>query len=432
MPTVGRFVAQCLTVAIIGTVSAIAASAQVTHPVHLASGASTPELENDYLAAQSSPSLSDAEKVRAAVDVYFTLKYESRARETALNLAIVVDTTSRSGRTLHDYELGRLHYSIACYQATGTLVSEYFYRPEYQSLDIQNHTATVRIRPWVDLIYADDRGRPAEGGGEPHTVTLTRGKSGWRIIGDQYRDEFTMMFPRDTDFTTLERGLPSQLRELHAEWAEIELRLASDPRSAYRFTGPADEIDLLGYRSYDRNKCSYYGMTYTNNNQDCSTTDYNPLFVEYASSLCADCQNFVSQCVWYGFGGQNISTAIQNRYLPMVANWWATGSNAHANWINVSSFRNMAAHNFDNDLAGVQGSEGPLSTVRVGDIAALSTWGHVYIIVNIVDHNHSGSVDYNEIYVSAHTSNRQNARLSNYVANPASVKYVLIHSFKEP
>ncbi|MHB1416244.1 MAG: hypothetical protein ACYC1C_13430, partial [Chloroflexota bacterium] len=82
----------------------------VAQPEPAIPGVPAPATEAAYRAAQADPSLTEEQKVRSAVDTYFTLRYESYLRDEALDLGIVVDTSSKEGKTLHDYELGRLQY----------------------------------------------------------------------------------------------------------------------------------------------------------------------------------------------------------------------------------------------------------------------------------------------------------------------------------
>jgi hypothetical protein len=56
--------------------------------------------------------------------------------------------------------------------------------------------------------------------------------------------------------------------------------------------------------------------------------------------------------------------------------------------------------------------------------------GHVLIIVNIVDFDNDGLTDFNEIYVSAHTNNRNNHRLSD-LYGPAQVQYMWIAYYQD-
>lgn len=410
-------------------------------PEPAAPGAPAPAIEAAYLAAQADRASTDEARVQSAVDTYFTLKYESRVQGQALDLGIVVDRSTAAGEQLHDYELGRLQYSLLDWQQSNTVFESCNYRPVYADIKIKGRTATARVHPWVDLSYADDPDRVEPFGGELHTVTLTRAVSGWRVTNDSYDDEFIRYLPRGTDFAALQASLGADLAAAAERQAALEQSLRSDPRAQSRFGASASgDAGILTYRTYDRARCATYGTTYTSNSADCATSSYNSLFAEWASGgRCTDCQNFVSQCVWYGFGGTNTSTAIQGHYLPMVYNisgataWWEDRTTTGTNWTwtYVPAFRDLITNNWNSDKVGPQGYEGSLGLEWAGDYIAMSDWSHVYIVVGITDYDGDGTTDYNEIYVSAHTNNRNNVRLSSLVSQ-SSVRFMWVLTFKNP
>jgi hypothetical protein len=410
----------------------------VRQPEPARPGVVAPEIEAAYRAVQADPDLTEETRVRAAVDTYFELKYESRIRGEALELSTVIDTASRAGKALRDYELGRLQYSLRAWQSYGLVFKDYNYRPVYECIDVRGRTARVIIRPWADLTYADVPDQPGTSGGEQHEITLTRSTDGWKVVSDVYDDDFLQCHPKGSDFGELEARLPQMLSALEARWAELAEKYRDDPRSRYQ-TGTSGTDGILGYRTYNRTKVTWYGTTYTDDTEGHSTTYYNKLFKSYES----DCQNFASQCIWYGFGGSNTSTAINNHYLPMVYNvagatcWWADSNTSDGgapgpwHWANVEDFCDMIEENWSGDDVGVQGYEGSMNDVWPGDCITLSTWDHVFVVVRIDDHDHDGLTDYDEIYVSAHTHNLKDHLLADVMPTP-DVHFMYIDTFKNP
>ncbi|MCL6451928.1 MAG: amidase domain-containing protein, partial [Acetobacteraceae bacterium] len=345
---------------------------------------------------------------------------------------------------LYNYEMGRLQYSLLGWELSNTRLQRFTYRPDYEALKITGNRAVARVRPWTDLVCADDPTRTEEQGGELHVISLVKVHGAWKLADDRYQDEMARAYPRGTDFARLQAALPGRVAELQAAQAEFRERMRADPRLAVRLSGPGagDGPGVTGYRSYDRSRCASYATTYTNNNGDCSTTNYNTLFKEYASGgRCVDCQNFVSQCVWYGFGGTNTSTAIQGHWLPMLygygadTDWWAdlysTGTNWH--WTSVPDFEGMATANYFSNLTGVHGYRTTdVNYTWAGDIVSMKAYSHVFMVNAINDYDGDGLTDYNEIYVCAHTNNRKNARLSNLVPSSSDVYYLWIMTYKDP
>ena len=419
-----------LVASILISVGVFASDGRQPEPAH--PGVPAPALEAAYRVAQADPSATEEARIRAAVDTYFILKFESRVRGNALELGSVIDLASVSGKRLHDYELGRLQFCLRSWQLCGLAFGAYNYRPVYDSIEVHGRSATVVVHPWVDLTYADVPDQPDVCGGEPHRIALAHLADGWKIVSEDYEDEFALAYPRSSDFALLEDRLPEELEALKQRWTELDRTYREDPRSRHRYDS-GSPVEILGYRTYGRSSAASYGLTYTDNSGGGSTTYYNKLFVAYAS----DCQNFVSQCIWFGFGGQNNSTAINNHYLPMVysisgaTSWWADKTTSEAHWYNVGKFKEMVEANWNSDKVGVQAHEGALADVWHGDFVVHADLSHVYIVVRINDLDGDGVTDYNEIYVSSHTNNRKDYRLASLISI-AAVRFMYVERFKNP
>jgi hypothetical protein len=363
----------------------------------------------------------------------------------ALDLGVVVDRDSGEGRDLYRYELGRLEYSLECWRVLGLTCTGFNYRPEYMSIAINGTRATVTVIPRTGLSFSDTQSIDSVGT-EVHEITLVRRPTGWQVCEDHYLDGFVQTFPRGTDFVALRESLTSRLLAWESEQAALQSELDEDPRILTYHTmslEPPSADTTLGptavatYRSYNRSSTSGGAIYYAN----LYALSYNTKFKPYSR----DCQNFVSQCVWYGFGGVNTATAIENHDLPMVkpglngTEWWADSSTTGGNWTwtwigdsSLSGFRQMITDNFNGVLTGVQGREGTMSSLLVADYVSNYTWSHVYIVVEIPDLNLNGRVDYNEIYVSAHTSNVKHVRLIDLISDPTQVHYMYIVCFLNP
>ncbi len=367
-----------------------------------------------YETAQSSPGLSDVEKIRVAVDTYFTLKYESLVGGCALNLGIVVDRSDSRGRGLFNYEMGRLQYYNAAWDFVGFDPTGYRYEPEYLDVTVTDNAAAVEVVPWAEVSYWP---LPFLAGSEQHQVLLVRSSTGWVITDDRYSDPFLKTYPRGTDFAYL-------IRSVSARNAAVEETQTVQPQG---------DVGVLSIRSYNRGDACWYAETYA--------LSYNGNFKSYAGSG-GDCQNFVSQSVWYGFGGINTyNPYIQNHLLPMVDNWagatdwWADLSTATNNWVNVGLFKDMARANYYN-LVGVQGYWGSLTLTNCncdyGDWVSTSSFSHAMIITSLPEKDGDLYHDYNEIYICGHTSNQKNVPLTLNCPTPADAKLLIIYRFLNP
>lgn len=122
--------------------------------------------------------------------------------------------------------------------------------------------------------------------------------------------------------------------------------------------------------------------------------DYNSNFPSYDNDG-GDCQNFGSQCVWYGFGGVNSSTYINSHSSPMIndglnsSNSWYHGGTKYDTgtnwaWTGVNYYRNYVRIN--NGLTAVEYNG--VAYARVGDIVQVSWKGngnfnHTYVVTDV-------------------------------------------------
>mgnify|MGYP005847530097 CR=1 FL=1 len=200
----------------------------VEQPAPAEPGAPAPELEAAYRAAQADPTLTELERVRAAVDTYFLLHYESRLHDRAFDLGIVVDTSTKEGLALRDYELGRLQYNLANWRADRTVTLGYEYHPTYVGIVLEGDKADVRVAVQADLRNFTPRPRSGlfglniDSSGDFHMLQLARYPTGWRITADEYREETRRWYPLGTDWALFLKRFPERSRP-EVKLEEVEL-----------------------------------------------------------------------------------------------------------------------------------------------------------------------------------------------------------------
>ena len=182
----------------------------------------------------------------------------------------------------------------------------------------------------------------------------------------------------------------------------------------------------VGYAYINNSLFMSYANTYA--------TTYNSLFTSYAG---ADCQNFASQCLWYGLGGVNSSAAINALNHPMVTSgsnarkWYrnSTGTSVDPlnHWITVESFDDMISSSGSNSI-GLQGSVASgYASAGVGDIIQIDWNGdgwYDHSVVVVLVHGYAGSRTKAQIWVCGHTDNVACMQLS---AIAQGVNYRTIH-----
>lgn len=272
-----------------------------------------------------------------------------------------------------------------------------------------------------------------------HTLTLQMdGQGEWKIINDDYTDEFKDAFGTNVDWNSLIQSFPEEIAKEKAEPKRLppahpgvtSTVVSSGSTVPNGTTGPY-------YISYNRSGAASYALSHTNNSGDSvRTQNYNPLFYAYPGNDCAD---YVSQCLWAGFGGSDSSYGIQVHVYPMITSpegavypWYAdSATDGSTMWINAYSLINDATSNYSNGYYGVQMYTESVNSVALGDVVLDSSGaGHVEIVTNV-----SGAPDWGTIFVSSHTNNRYNAPLSTPYPNTKSrlrVSFYRVSAYLHP
>lgn len=273
------------------------------------------------------------------------------------------------------------------------------------------------------------------------TLALRYENSRWLITHEDCPEDDIrrVQFPAGTDFAALTQTVPAQRaavdkheKEAEAAWQqEVQhMRDTGDPRYAFlsekdRQLAPVASVGstanaallAYSYTSYNGFRASDY--TDPSSYSYMHWSSYNTLFHDFNSSG-GDCQNFGSQCVWYGFGGVNTAPTINSHVVPMISSsvspataWYADSSSLAApSWVSGLSFETMVRNNLSSNGYGVQASCGssngdggaPATSIVVGDIVRLKA-GHTMVVVE-------ANGTYTGIYVSAHDADWQHQQLS--------------------
>ncbi len=358
------------------------------------------------------------------INDYQRVKYESRLDGKPIDFSHLF-LESEIGQSSLEYQSGLLELALAVRNYYGTLFEWYEYHPRYSSVTVHGQHAEVIMYP--EVTYGTETGYSGRMGSEQHKITLTKMRGDWFIEADLYTTVATKAYRPGTNFgkkirTFAENAVAKQ------NGPEVV-----DPVARARLSQENDDLGILTYLGYDREKARWYAYTYTDNTGGESTAYYNDNFEDWVGDG-GDCQNFASQAVWYGFDGTNDSEWINNHRLPMIdnwsgaADWWCDIDNATNSWVNVTGFRNMVFDNFENDKVGVQGLETSADYVQVADI--VNTPGHATIVQEFVENRPDGHWTLDEIYVSSHTANYKSVPITEFEVDMADVIFIRIYRHK--
>lgn len=144
--------------------------------------------------------------------------------------------------------------------------------------------------------------------------------------------------------------------------------------------------------------------------------DRNPQYYDF-DKIGGDCTSFASQCIYAGAKVMNYSK--QNGW------YYISGNNKSPSWSGVEFLYNFLTQN---KSVGPYGYEVEQDKIELGDIAQLSFDGnkfsHSLVIVKIQD-----KTDLNQIFISSHTFDSFNKRISEY--NFEKIRFIHIDKIRK-
>lgn len=310
----------------------------------------------------------------------------------------------------------------------------YTYNPVIVDSKIDGATAYVDI--YTHITYQYYTGAETTEEGTNYTVWFAKIGGTW-YIADIYSEENEAFGIADAveDYNEL-------IADFNVWWREEQVRLAQKETAEVDSSSNAEPTAVTRSVYYDRlyrrDNATAYAYTYTTTSSSTSIQQnfYNPLFPNYADEG-GNCQNFVSQCLWAGFGGSNTQAAISGREFPMDTigagsyYWATTSSNSSTAWAGTISIKNyLAAVNNGNPTNGLitnfvstsansytgsfEAYTGSTSNL-VGSIVYVpgseNEFGHAIIITDAT------SKSFSDIYYCANSSMAKNKRLSDSYSN---------------
>lgn len=375
-------------------------------------------LQDSVAQIQSDSSLSDYEKISLLTNAFFKAKEENyKSDNEVLNLsAFMYDSKSSQLSATSNDEVNEVqkilnHFIIEKYLriASGFEILYDNLEIEIDNIEINDDTASVTL--YEGYTYQTSISDIESFRGIVYTLHFEKISGEWLITKVDSNDE---TYDDELGYSTYD--IQGKIDEILHPVYEYETVAEDDNILAQ----PASVDSGLLTVAYDRDRAAEYALNHS------TKATRNTNFINYYSSG-TDCQNFASQCVWYGFGGTDTAEYIGVKGLPMTPEWYATKSSASSAWISCTSFREYVV-NCEPDEVGIIGNfTSSLTTIQVGDTIQYQKsngeW-HTYI-VNAVT-GKSGSRTTSNIWVCAHTTDRTNEQLSSIGLNESNLYAVRI------
>lgn len=145
---------------------------------------------SNYLAAQQNADLNDEEKIKTAIDAYFTLRYEGQKSIMEQNFSSLIEDSTldwvKKEKDKREIELYIASLFDLGYQS-------YKFILDYDSIEIENDKAVVLLKQSHQVVYKAVAPQISELSGLPHIITLHSKNGVWSIYKDEYEDEYTRL-----------------------------------------------------------------------------------------------------------------------------------------------------------------------------------------------------------------------------------------------
>jgi hypothetical protein len=389
-----------------------------------------------YQQAQADPNLSDEEKIKAAIDAYFTTRYEGQAVLARIDISTYSDYARRveqvAAAAEQDFSLlveaanadwlikEKDLREIELYKAVifDLGYKSYNFTIDYDSMEINGDNATVQLREGYDVVFNVIAPEVSSLANLKHTLALHRKKAGWLISNDESQSELS----RRLEIVSKDEVI-RQINENYQTSVENQKKYDSTKNMTLQ-AQPVSTASLTSYPYY-RAEAVRYADGHVPHNSTCEICGYN---VQYYKTETAngDCTNYVSQAIYAGGG---YARPDLNR-KGMNATWFydaisKTGSPA---WVGVVAQRDAFVDN--TSMAGPYGYEpvDSLCNVSAGDV--------VQIIDHSSDYDHEGIIvartqpgcALSSLFLNAHNNDRYHVPLSDWAAHP--MRFITISGYR--
>ncbi len=150
---------------------------------------------SNYEAAQKNPNLSDEDKIKIAIEAYFTLRYESQKQLVQQDFSILLADSSLDW-VQKEIDKREIELYIACMFEIS--YQSYDFQLDYSTLEIENDIAEVSLEESHQVVFTIFAPDISGMSGLVHHIILHKKNEIWVIYQDEYTDENTNMFASRT------------------------------------------------------------------------------------------------------------------------------------------------------------------------------------------------------------------------------------------
>ena len=206
------------------------------------------------------------------------------------------------------------------------------------STHVEEDSAYVHLYTYITYYYTGDPEQAAAG--DNYVVYFTKLDGDW-VIADVCAEEIEVGGYEDILSTYSTRIQQFDLLETVKSMAE---EAATESINAVEQPVVEPNAITTAYdRTYNATAAVAYAYTYTTSTYTADNGNngdfLNGNFID-CSDLLGNCQNFVSQCLWAGLGGNDELSAVTQTQFPMNSSWYIEQDGTHSgSWTATDPFR---------------------------------------------------------------------------------------------
>jgi hypothetical protein len=372
---------------------------------------------SNYQTAQLSPNLSDEEKIKVAIDAYFTTRYEGQKILEQQDFSPLLDDDTLSW-VKKENDKREIELYVASLFDLG--YESYSFTLDYTSVEVKNQKATVQLFESHEVVFKAISPEISKMANLEHTITLHYKKDGWVIYKDDYQDELSQQLDNLS-----KENIKKQVDENYQD--DLKRKENSYKSGGKVLASLAPQPLNITAITYNRTTAYQYADYYWN---DSTFTPY--YRIDPSGNNCA---NYVAQAINAGLTSASpttvpVATAMgpNGTYPPGDANWsqrwyykfntynssYPLANSASYAWINTAGQYSFITTN--NWTKGPFGSSTTLCGLRTGDVVQIkigNTYDHEGMAVSFL-----GACTLSNTLIDAHTMPRYHYPLSNWSTYP--------------
>lgn len=288
------------------------------------------------------------------------------------------------------------------------------FKADYTFLDtvVSGSHALVNVYEALNYQYSDCEEPSYEG--QDYSVTLVKVDGKW-VVAEVLSDDMFFSDYYGTDF-----DLTAVLQDYDAAWNAREESVVE----VQDFVG-VEPLATTSNISYQKDNAINYALTFSSSYDDGTYTKPDASNPNFSWISGGNCMNFVSQCIWAGFGGSNSKTDIQNFYGmdregTATNQWYSNGSGTRsASWVGTLSWKKY----IDNQVNGAVGINAGKAVIAYNENTfpysaetlkgamllmkgSTEEYGHAVFI------NGATGKTRDQVYITANNQNWKNKKLS--------------------